>query len=345
MTSRHARTIADPEQRRRYIQTIPNDYHHRSMAMRDFARTIADPGQRRRYIQTIPHDGWRSMAMRDFAETIADPGQRRRYIQTIPHDVERSTAMINFAGTIADPGQRRRYIQTIPHNYSRSIMMIEFARTIADPGQRRRYIQTIPIDEFRLEAIRQLPSSLPPPNPSDSQSGQGGGGGQAVARPAPPTVQQKIQYLQDRLSQRQRQQCARLFQCPITLRIMIDPVVAEDGHSYERATIQRWLRLHGTSPLTNETMGTRLTPNIHLRTMIRDKLDEWFTTYKAREQDAITPPPNPGRPPLRNQERESYSKGRLSSTAPIVRGERAADGKQQSSDTDSQQQQQHFRYF
>ena len=31
---------------------------------------------------------------------------------------------------------------------------------------------------------------------------------------------------------------------------MLDPVVAADGHSYERASILMWLEAHDTSPLT-----------------------------------------------------------------------------------------------
>ena len=40
--------------------------------------------------------------------------------------------------------------------------------------------------------------------------------------------------------------------CPITLSMMGDPVVANDGHSYERAAIATWLATHDTSPRTRE---------------------------------------------------------------------------------------------
>jgi hypothetical protein len=32
---------------------------------------------------------------------------------------------------------------------------------------------------------------------------------------------------------------------------MIDPVVAADGHTYERAAIEVWLASHDNSPMTN----------------------------------------------------------------------------------------------
>lgn len=41
------------------------------------------------------------------------------------------------------------------------------------------------------------------------------------------------------------------FLCPITNKIMKDPVTAADGHNYERKAIRRWFRRKRTSPLTN----------------------------------------------------------------------------------------------
>jgi len=54
---------------------------------------------------------------------------------------------------------------------------------------------------------------------------------------------------------------------PCTQEIMRDPVVAQDGHSYERAEITRWFELgQTTSPMTREQLGsTGLVSNITLR--------------------------------------------------------------------------------
>ena len=46
--------------------------------------------------------------------------------------------------------------------------------------------------------------------------------------------------------------------CPITLSMMGDPVVANDGHSYERAAIATWLATHDTSPLTGEVLEDKI---------------------------------------------------------------------------------------
>ncbi|CAF4124222.1 unnamed protein product, partial [Adineta steineri] len=43
--------------------------------------------------------------------------------------------------------------------------------------------------------------------------------------------------------------------CPITLELFHDPVMAQDGHTYERKAIEEWIRKYGTSPLTNQQLS------------------------------------------------------------------------------------------
>lgn len=38
------------------------------------------------------------------------------------------------------------------------------------------------------------------------------------------------------------------FSCPITRELMRDPVIAADGHTYDREAIEMWFRNHDTSP-------------------------------------------------------------------------------------------------
>lgn len=40
-----------------------------------------------------------------------------------------------------------------------------------------------------------------------------------------------------------------MFRCPITHAVYVDPVQAEDGKTYERWAIERWLESHFSSPL------------------------------------------------------------------------------------------------
>ena len=62
------------------------------------------------------------------------------------------------------------------------------------------------------------------------------------------------------------------FICPITKKVMEDPVIAFDGHSYERKAIQEYLQEHHKSPVTGETTECNtLFPNIALRKEIMSK--------------------------------------------------------------------------
>jgi len=58
------------------------------------------------------------------------------------------------------------------------------------------------------------------------------------------------------------------FLCPITNEVMDDPVVAMDGHTYEREAIETWFRRRNTSPMTNQVIPLHLVPNFLVRSMI-----------------------------------------------------------------------------
>jgi len=81
------------------------------------------------------------------------------------------------------------------------------------------------------------------------------------------------------------------FTCPITYDKMKDPVVASDGHSYERSAIEEILRgPHPLSPLTRATLGTTLVPNLNLRRCIEDheaELDRMAEQMAARLATAV----------------------------------------------------------
>ena len=54
--------------------------------------------------------------------------------------------------------------------------------------------------------------------------------------------------------------------CPISQDLFKDPVLAADGHSYEREDIKKWLEQNNRSPMTNnEFEHEHLTPNHRLR--------------------------------------------------------------------------------
>lgn len=54
--------------------------------------------------------------------------------------------------------------------------------------------------------------------------------------------------------------------CPISFRVFHDPVLAADGHTYERSSIELWLGKSRLSPMTGEELPhLELTPNVTIR--------------------------------------------------------------------------------
>ena len=50
---------------------------------------------------------------------------------------------------------------------------------------------------------------------------------------------------------------------------MKEPVIAADGHTYERAALEAWLLRNSTSPVTGDFLAhTRIVPNILIRSLI-----------------------------------------------------------------------------
>ncbi len=60
------------------------------------------------------------------------------------------------------------------------------------------------------------------------------------------------------------------FLCPITLDIMRNPVICEDGISYEKKFIIDWIKKSKTSPITREPMSIeKIYPNESLKNSIK----------------------------------------------------------------------------
>jgi len=55
---------------------------------------------------------------------------------------------------------------------------------------------------------------------------------------------------------------------------MLDPVVASDGHTYERYAIEQWLSKNKSSPLTGQQLeNPHLLPSHTLKRIIREFID------------------------------------------------------------------------
>ena len=87
--------------------------------------------------------------------------------------------------------------------------------------------------------------------------------------------------------------CPKCMECSITTERMIDPVVAKDGHSYDRSAIEKWFASQTAnggstrSPLTNEIIQTELTPNLSLKTQIKEWVEKHTQGRAATQQMAL----------------------------------------------------------
>lgn len=88
------------------------------------------------------------------------------------------------------------------------------------------------------------------------------------------------------------------YTCPITLELPLDPVMAQDGHIYERSAITELIEEKGNalkSPVSNKPMGPQLLPAVQVRNSIEelvrsgmlegDKSSFW--EQKIKDQDYI----------------------------------------------------------
>ena len=52
--------------------------------------------------------------------------------------------------------------------------------------------------------------------------------------------------------------------------LMVEPVIAADGHTYEKDALQQWLQQNTTSPVTGDFLAhTRFVPNVLIKSAIK----------------------------------------------------------------------------
>ena len=91
----------------------------------------------------------------------------------------------------------------------------------------------------------------------------------------------KLELVKRRLNLYNKNQIPNEFICPITQDIMEDPVIIDDGHTFERTAIQQSFLISGfKSPITRAEVSNRLIPNIALRNRIQD----WMQGYSEDMQ-------------------------------------------------------------
>lgn len=105
--------------------------------------------------------------------------------------------------------------------------------------------------------------------------------------------------------------------CPLTKRLMKDPVVDREGNAYEREAIERWLQVHSSSPITNEYLHVdMLHPDRELKRAIYKTTGRPRCKSQPRTKSARSSSPNKqlnsGRVLIDSYLREISSKSKLS---------------------------------
>jgi len=95
------------------------------------------------------------------------------------------------------------------------------------------------------------------------------------------------------------------FSCPITCELIHEPVIAADGHTYDRDGIERWLNSHSTSPKTGKELEhLNLVVNHNLKRLIDDLVQEGGAgLYTPSQLDAPTAAAGGGPPRVLVRER------------------------------------------
>lgn len=102
-----------------------------------------------------------------------------------------------------------------------------------------------------------------------------GAGTQALAASLPQQLRALDAVFEARAAQRQGGAVPDWAQCPVSLELMLDPVVTPSGASFERAAIEACLRTKAEDPLTRAPLtAAELIPNLGLRTAIAAFLAE-----------------------------------------------------------------------
>jgi len=78
------------------------------------------------------------------------------------------------------------------------------------------------------------------------------------------------------------------FICPLTHSVMKDPVMTTAGSTFERKSIEKWLKKNRKDPLTNQEVkiGNK-DPNLIVNRSLREAIDDWKVKYM---ESRIAPP-------------------------------------------------------
>ena len=76
----------------------------------------------------------------------------------------------------------------------------------------------------------------------------------------------------------------RSFYCPLTMEVMVDPVLDTCGNTYERKALLQWLSHYGVSPVSRQPLNANLVvPNFALRDTIHEMMGASWVSQRTEE--------------------------------------------------------------
>lgn len=76
----------------------------------------------------------------------------------------------------------------------------------------------------------------------------------------------------------------RSFYCPLTMEVMVDPVIDAEGNTYERKALLQWLSHYGVSPVSRQPLNSNLVvPNFALRDTIHEVMGAAWVNQRTEE--------------------------------------------------------------
>lgn len=76
----------------------------------------------------------------------------------------------------------------------------------------------------------------------------------------------------------------RTFYCPLTMEVMVDPVLDTCGNTYERKALLQWLSHYGVSPVSRQPLNSTLVvPNFALRDTIHEMMGASWVCQRTEE--------------------------------------------------------------
>ena len=84
------------------------------------------------------------------------------------------------------------------------------------------------------------------------------------------------------------------FLCPLTLEVMLEPVLDAEGNTYERSALLKWIQEYRTSPISRQPLSeTMLVPNNALRDTIHEFMGQEWVLHeqsKSKTEESTKPP-------------------------------------------------------